>query len=948
MVVVGLLTWRRQRDKKKDDLSYWVTIVKNVGITFVGAVILWQVITTAARFIVEYWWFKDVGYPQIFITNQSYAWGLWIFGFVVSWVLLSVSQTLAKALVPGIPEKPTSKPRSRSGYYDSSNDQEDQYKRWPVIWNSYTWINRVCKLLFSVLFAWIASLQLNGTLQLLNMTNWGKTDPVFGLDYSFYVWQLPWLHTALGWLIGLLFVGFLFAVGTYAVLIRREEFFSRFTGSAAERFAKFTNAVIRHATLFVIGFCVLFAFAASLTPYDLLVNGSSSIISGAGWLDIVVMIPSLHFMVWVWVILAILAMVYLFMPRKKWLPIAGAAGWVVAWLIAIAIIPSISGIGYRTDTLSYEKPYIAQQIAGTRYAFDLNKIQEKGQLPYTDTVTGDQLKVSSPTLSQARIVDWQPLLLANNKLNYFLPYYNFVDVDVDRYGGKEYMVSVRELNTDLLPQNPDTTWVNDHFRYTHGYGYTIASVSDIDAMGVPVFVVKNIPPDGPILFQVDRPEVYFGEETKNFVIVGGMTKEFGKPVGTKVSEVTYDGPAGVQLGGFFQQLVFAIDQDDYRILFTNLIDANTKILYDRSLNQRMANLVGFLSCDKDPYAVLGGKEIEFMRDCYTRSDNLPYSAHLNGINYMRASVKGTIGAFTGETKFYVSDPSDPMIQTWEKIYPGVFTSMSAMPQYLTEHLRYPEDYLQTQADIYALYHITDPTAFYNHQIRWARAKEALTVGGESQPSAPRYVMMALPGSTQEEFIANVLFTPDGKQTLIAGLSARSDPGHYGEIVQYDFPTDQSVYGPQMVEARINQDGYLSQQLTLWNQQGSKVVWGQTIGLVVPAGDGVSVIYIRSLYLQSNDPNAPIPSIKLVIASQGNRLVYDTTLSGVLEQLYNGTPSTIQQPSTSVPTGSQAQLIQQALSHMDAAQKCAANGDWLCFGKEMDALKQTLNAFTNGQ
>lgn len=935
LVIVGALTKRHEQQQGEDYEPDELAVTKNVVIGLVVLVAIWMVVRTIASLVVDYLWFQEVGYADVWVTRKTYEWGLSLAGFLVAFGALTLSELFAHYTVPGIPRRNQEQGSRRRP--DSNWDRTNG--GWQVIRGYYRWISRFLKFLTGLGFAWGATLFLDLVLKFENLVEWGKADPIFGLDYSFYDVILPTMRMGWWWFLVLLVASAGFSALVYAYLNGRVDTFSSYHDSDVRR--RFNDATVVHTLLFAAGFAAMAGNSTYLSRFEALVDGSSRVISGAGYVDVTAAIPGLGAMTWLWVAIAIAMVVSVFLSGKvKLYALYGTGGvFLVVWLIAMVVIPGVRVLTFNTNPLAFERPYIQYQTAGTRFAFDLDQVQDQGQLGYASQMGREELEASDVTLNQARVVDWVPMLSANETLNEYLPFYNFVDVDIDRYNEEEVMLAVRELNQDQIPEDA-RNWVNIHFRYTHGYGYTVASVSQIDAQGEPQWLVRNMPPTGPEEFLVKRPEVYFGEITRSFVFVNGSYTEFGRPEGTSLQEVTYDGPAGITIGGFWRRFALALIMDDYRLVFTGLIDQDSRIIINRTLDQRLTKLGWFLRCDEDPYAVLGGEEIVYVRDCYTVSASLPYSDSYGDARYMRGSVKITVGAWSGETNLYVVDVEDPIIRTWMTVFPNLFKPIEEMPEYLRRHLRYPDDLIRAQADAYALYHVDTPEAFFNRQDLWERAKETQNVGGEASYAEPRYVMMVIPGGEGEEFVSNVFFTPINKQNVVAGMIARNDGGNYGELLVFQFPRDETVIGFQMLEARINQHTDLAGQINVLNLQGG-VLWGQTIGLVLPAKDGsVSLAYIRSLYLQSQE--ARIPSVKLVIIGQGNQLVYASSLEGALELLYEaaGRPST----GTEIPTEiSLEELINQALLRFEAVQSCAAQGNWVCFGSELQALQTVLEA-----
>lgn len=934
LAAVGIATWRREIKQGVDHEPNLLAIGKNLLIASVALVGSFTLLKIIAANIVDYWWFSEVGQAQMWITTHLAQWIHFGIAFTLTWVSLSASGWLAFRMAPTIPDKPV--PTQRRG--GGMTPTPEIFETWPVKTRYFRLASRLIKLACGIVIGLTTQGTLTSqTLKWQHLVQWGKIDPIFGLGNSFYDVVLPWLRTTLNLGLSVWVATAVFTGAIYVFLLYRTAGFTDYAQDRQADERKYIRGAMRHAALIVTLLLAGLAISTFLHRYSLVVTGNSKYIigGGAGYLDVIANIPGLGWGALAIGLAAVTALIYsIKLFRHRFLVLIGS-GLVVVWVVATIVNPWLRSIPYNTNPLDYERDYIGYQLDGARFAFGLDKIQDQGELGFTVRLTSEELRQSDATLQQARIADWNPLLAANNTLYEFQPAYHFTDVDVDRYRGAEYMVAVRELSQEQIPQGGQN-WVNTRFRYTHGYGYTVASVSEVSNQGEPKMLVDRIPLNGPAEFAVTHPEIYFGELTNQYVFVGGNYKEFGYPSGTTIVETTYDGPAGIKLGGFGRRLVMAIALDDYRIAFSRLLTPESRVLFNRTLDQRTEKLAWFLTCDEDPYPVLGGEEVTWVRDCYTTSDSVPYSQEFDTNRYIRGTVKMTVGAWSGETQFYIVDPTDPIIQTWALVYPGFFKPIADMPALLRSHLRYPDDLLRAQADAYALYHTTSVEAFFNRQDQWERAKETTSVDGMALPADPRYSMMVIPGGGGLEFVSNVYFTPIGKQNAVAGMTARADPGVYGEIIAYQFSRDQAVKGFQMFETVVSQR--LSQDITLWNQQGTRVQWGQIIGLVLPGKSGVSVIYIRSLYLQTSE--AKMPTIERVVVMQGDQLANAPTLSGALRQLYGGSSTSTE---TTTPAGTKDELAAQAQQFYEAAEQCAGAGDWTCFGERMEMLGQVLEA-----
>ncbi|HXZ87498.1 MAG TPA: UPF0182 family protein, partial [Candidatus Binataceae bacterium] len=504
----------------------------------------------------------------------------------------------------------------------------------------------------------------------------------------------------------------------------------------------------------------------------------------------------------------------------------------------------------------------------------------------------------------------------------------------------------RELNVDLLASNAQT-WVNRHLKFTHGYGLVMSPVNTKDREGLPVLYTKNIPPVSDVGINITRPGIYFGEEPDVYAIVHGLSPEFDYPHGNDNVYNFYKGSGGVSVSGFWRRLLFSIYYRDINLLVTENIVAGSDILLRRNINDRINALAPFLSQDRDPYMVVHGGGLYWIVDCYTLSDRYPYSQR-NGdqINYIRNSVKAVIDAYTGDTTFYVADAEDPVIRTWQRIYPEMFKPMSAMPPDLHAHVRYPEDFFLIQADIYRTYHMTDPAVFYNREDLWAFPRE--NYEDTTGPMQPYYVIMRLPGEKNPEYILMLPMVPQGRDNMIAWLAARCDGTDYGHLFEFSFSKDKLFYGPFQIQARINQNPEISQQYSLWNQMGSKVILGNL--LVIPVED--SLLYVEPLYIRAQD--GQLPELKRVLASYSDRTVMGDDLDSTLAALFKGpaggapvvakaSAPAVQVAATQPPPPS-ANLppdLRDAADHYNRALKALREGDWPEFGSEMQKLGQQL-------
>jgi uncharacterized membrane protein (UPF0182 family) len=746
----------------------------------------------------------------------------------------------------------------------------------------------------------------------------GLRDPIFGLDAGFYVFKLPLYRFGTSWLLGLVALGLAGTVLVYALARGLRE-----PGPSAH--------------LSVLGALLLALVAAQYQVARLgLLDSARGIVFGAGYTDVHARLPLYNVLTAVVLVGAVALLLNAFI--RRWRILALVAG---LWLVAAIVGPVYPALVQRfvvaPNELEAERPYIEHNIRYTRRAFGLDEVQEF-DFSAAGRLAAETLDANAATVGNIRLWDWRPLLTTYGQLQEIRLYYTFNDVDVDRYhiGGnlREVMLAARELDAEQLAEQAQT-WVNRHLVFTHGYGVCLSPVNEISEEGLPRLLVRDIPPESadPAL-TISRPEIYFGEVTREYIIVGTTAAEFDRPSGDENVYAAYDGPDGVPLGGLWRRLAFALRFDSSQILFSGAVGPDSRILFRRQLQDRAYALAPVFWYDDDPYPVIADGRLVWLYDAYTWTDRFPYSEPFWGINYIRNSVKLAVDAYTGETIFYVVDPDDPIVRTYQAIFPDLFTPGDEMPQVLRDHWRYPERLFQIQADAYAAYHMEEPQVFYNREDLWATPTEL--VGAQEQAMSPYYVVMRLPGEDEVEFLMMRPYVPNGRRNMIAWLYADSDGDDYGQLGVFKFPKEELIYGPSQIEARFDQDAYISQQLTLWNQRGSEVIRGNLI--VIPIDD--TILYVEPLYLQAQAGR--LPELKRVLVAYGNRVVMAQDLETALAQVLTGVPATEPALEEALPTDAAA-LARSAQAHYEAAQECLQQGDWACYGRELEALGAELEA-----
>jgi uncharacterized membrane protein (UPF0182 family) len=578
------------------------------------------------------------------------------------------------------------------------------------------------------------------------------------------------------------------------------------------------------------------------------------------------------------------------------------------WLVALAIIPGLyQWLRVEPNEITYEEPYIAHNIKFTRHAFGLDRIEER-EFPASAVFTPDMVLENPNLFSNVRLWDWRALDAVYKQFQEIRLYYEFVDVDIDRYmiGGnyRQVMASARELWLPNLPQQSQT-FVNRRFKYTHGNGITLTAVSEFTPEGLPNLLIKDIPPrsDYPEL-QVTRPQIYYGELTYEHAIVNSEEEEFDYPSGEENVYIHYPGKGGVQLSSLWRKFIYGWKFDGTRLFVSDYPTRESRIMFHRQIAERVRTLAPFIEFDEDPYVILMDGNLYWIIDAYTTSEYYPYSEpfisseiiqyregnltrslrvevndYLSGINYMRNSVKVVVDAFEGTVDFYIFEPEDPLIQVWSRIFPDLFRQMEDMPAGLLKHVRYPEDLMLTQGLVYSKYHMSDPTVFYNQEDLWIRATEKYY--DRVMPVSPYYIMWQLPGATDPEFVMILPFTPKNRQVMIGWIAGMCDGDNYGRLLAYKFPKETRVLGPQQVETKIDQDRFLSGQLTLWDQRGSKVIRGNVLAIPIEE----TLLYVEPIYLQAE--TAAYPELRLVAVMHRDNLSYAETFEEALRGLFEG-------------------------------------------------------------
>ncbi|HEY4763261.1 MAG TPA: UPF0182 family protein [Candidatus Sulfotelmatobacter sp.] len=789
-------------------------------------------------------------------------------------------------------------------------------------------------------------------------------DPIFGKPLNFFLFTLPAWQVIAGWLLTLAVMSCVLAL-----------FFLLIAGGARVLAGRLSRQVIlpwRGLSITFAFLLVILAMRVYMSRFERLLD-DHTIFGGVTYTDAHITLTGMLVVCIALVLGALIAVINAVrMPRGRWL-IAAVLPAALCYIAVQGIAWYVSSFIVKPNELVREKPYIVYNTDLTRQAYGLNRVAQR-EFPAETTIEAADPANNQATLRNIRLWDWHALQDTLRQIQEIRTYYDFPDIDIDRYDidstNREVMLAARELNVDKLPES-SRNWINEKLIYTHGYGITMNPVNGFTPEGLPTLILSNMPVQSTVRsLTVTRPEIYFGELTNTDVYVKTRQKEFNYPQGQSNNLTSYEGSGGILIGGFLRRMIIALDQGDLtKLPFSDDVTKESRLLMRRNLRERVTALAPFLTFDPDPYVVLGDDgRLSWIMDAFTISDSYPYSTHYslgeNSINYMRNSVKAVIDAYDGTTTFYVFDAEDPIIAAYRGLFPSLFKDAAMMPAGLRKHVRYPELLLKLQAEVYGLYHMTDPEAFYNREDLWTVATEVgMTEGGEqaTQAMQPNFVLMKLPGESGEEFVEILPFTPSNRNNLIGWIAGRSDGAQYGTSVVYNFPKTKLVDGPLQIEARIDQNAQLSGQLTLWNQQGSHVRRGAL--LVIPTGS--ALLYAEPIYLQAE--RSPMPELRLVVLALQDRLAYGPTFESAMASLFGGTVSSLTAPSSSAaPVPAEAgrsappsaatpplaadrnALIAEAAKDLADYQRLTAEGKLGEAGKKLEELKIALDKLNTRQ
>jgi uncharacterized membrane protein (UPF0182 family) len=903
---------------------------------------------TALSYYVDVLWFGSLGYLDVLWKTLSLQWGIFTaFAAATFLILFGSFLALKRAHLPDLP----------SGHTIFIGGQPLKLQVEPVM-----------RLIALGLSLAIAAITATGM-----MLEWptialfwyaphsagGLVDPVFGKPLNFFLFALPGWQLLVGWLLTLAVMTCVLAV--LFLLITRG---TRAFGGRSRSYV----TLPWHGLSITFAFLLLvLAMRAYLDRFQLLFDGHT-IFTGVTYTDAHVTLTGMLIVCAALVVGAVIGAVNgVTVARGRWI-LAAILPAALCFISLQVVEWYVSSFIVKPNELVREQPYIAHNIALTRQAYGLQGVSQHEFPAETDVAATDPAN-NQATLQNIRLWDWRALQDTLRQIQEIRTYYDFPDIDIDRYEidgvTRQVMLATRELNVEKLPES-SRNWINEKLIYTHGYGITMNPVNGFTAEGLPTLILSNMPVQSTVRgLSVTRPEVYFGELTNTDVYVKTRQKEFNYPQGETNNLTSYEGNGGIALGGFLRRSIIAFDRGDLaKLPFSDDVNQDSQLLMRRNVRDRVSALAPFLSYDSDPYIALGDDgRLSWIMDAFTVSDSYPYSSHYHldrdPINYMRNSVKVVIDAYNGATTFYVFDKEDPIIAAYRSVFPSLFKDAATMPPGLRKHMRYPELLLKLQAEVYGLYHMTDPGAFYNREDLWTVASEVgMSEGGQqvTQAMQPNFVLMKLPGETGVEFVEILPFTPANRNNLIGWIAGRSDGAQYGTSVVYNFPKTKLVDGPLQIEARIDQNAQLSGQLTLWNQQGSHVRRGAL--LVIPSGR--ALLYAEPIYLQAE--RSPMPELRLVVLAVQDRLAYGPTFESAMSALFGGAASSLSAAPGSAgpaqhapasagspqPAADLNTLITEAAKDLADYQRLTAEGKLGEAGQKLEELKRALEKLNTRQ
>ncbi|TVP64259.1 MAG: UPF0182 family protein [Leptolyngbya sp. LCM1.Bin17] len=904
-----------------------------------GIVVIFVFSGSLVHLLTESWWYESINYGPVFWLRVRWQLGLGLGSFVLAALWLWANYRLARHIT-----------RDRSYRFLSRYSSPVQRQQMARLLD-WAGLGVIAVLALGAGLRGAAAWET--VLKFLNPNAFDTLEPIFQRDIGFYVFRLPLWQGLQANLLGLLAWALILAAAVYGLKgeIRPERGWKYFLTGEAKT----------HLCLLLAAIAVVMALGFWLGRFSLLYS-DSGVVFGAGYTDVHARLQAYWLMAFVTLAVAVLFVIALWRSGFS-LPIFGIGLYLGVLVLVSGLYPWFQqNFIVEPNELTIERPYIEHNIAFTRQAYNLTDVASE-PFPAENHLDRQLLDANQPTVRNIRLWDYAPLLSTYKQLQEIRLYYNFEDVDIDRYtlNGeyRQVTLSARELLVDQLPPEAQN-WINRQLKFTHGFGIVMSPVNRVTSDGMPEFFVRNVPPTSDVDLDLDQLRIYYGEDTSQYVFTGANTDEFDYPLGDTNAAYRYTGLGGVPINSLGRRLAYAYDFGNLRLLISNYFNnPEARVHYHRLITDRARQVAPFLVFDRDPYmAVIDGR-LKWIMDGYTHSNRYPYSEPLtrrsdlitlvdstsplmrDRTNYVRDAVKVFIDAYDGTLELYARDTEDPILATYQQIFPTLFKPIGDMPDSYRVHLRYPQDFFTLQAQMYRTYHMQNPEVFYNREDLWRFPKR--TEGESTTAMEPYYIIMKLPRLEQEEFLQILPFTPANRDNMISWLAGGSDGDNYGRLLLYEFPKQELVFGPTQIEARINQTPEISEQLTLWSQQGSRVIRGTL--LVVPIEQ--SLLYVQPIYLRAEQ--SALPELRRVVVAYSDRIVMRNTLDESLEAIFGGAaaPSPTEptdEPVTLVPE-TISELVQAALGAYQEGQQALQQGDWQRYGeaqRQLESLLQQLD------
>ncbi|EQB88751.1 uncharacterized membrane protein (UPF0182 family) [Clostridium punense] len=888
-----------------------------------GLLVIIALLSSSINIIVDYQWFKELGYLSVYFTKVLAVLKLTVPVFLVAFLGITLYY---RSLIPNI--------RKLGKVVEIDKVKEKKH------FKIFLFINFIVSMIFSIIFS---SEYWYKILEYTSSTKFNLNDPIFNKDISFFVFKLPLIQSLYNSAMSLMV---LLVVGTfviYMILTAKDKVFNKTIQVDGRNIRNLTSGITSFAGKQL---AVIAAFIMLLISLGYMINGWNlaysprGIVFGASYTDVTV---SLKFFKVITIVALVGAFVVFFsIMAKKVKPIIISVVIIVILMVGENLAAGVvQKFIVQSNEKSLEKPYIEHNINYTKKAFNIDEIKQE-DFQIKNELTAEKLKANEDVIDNIKVNSYRPALEFYNQFQYIRYYYNFNDIDIDRYNinGKynQVFIAARELDFEKLDNNNTITWQNKHLAYTHGYGVVMSKVNSVTSEGQPDFIMSNIPIANETNVPIDNPRIYFGEGTNDYSIVNTKLGEIDYPMGGENATNNYDGNAGINMT-FLNKLLFALKEQNPKFILSNDITKDSKIILHKNVLERVNKIAPFLRYDKDPYVVISDNRLYWMIDGYTTSDKFPFSQPMDGINYIRNSVKVVIDAYNGDTNFYVVDENDPIAVTYSKIFPELFKSSKELSKDLKDHFRYPEDLFTIQSNVLSKYHVSDPGVFYNGDDVWSIAEDKEKVETEQKFNEADYVTMKLPNEGKEEMVILEYFNTKGRDNMVAMYGARMDGENYGKMFLYEFPTGGTVYSPMLFKQKINQDPVISKEISLWDTKGSEVQFGDI--LIVPIEN--SLLYVEPLYLRASGEKS-IPEMRNVIVGYGDKLVLAPNIETALKNIFNIKDEGNNKPNlpgTPVITGDMSK-VKEAYKKAIEAQK---NGDWAKYGQYINELGNLINSLS---